>query len=72
MQSKMKTLFNELNKHVKQINQECTRTKQKCARTRTEKQLKNNLSNKKECKDTMVLFKLGLPISSPAGLHHTS
>ena len=51
MQSKMKTLFNELNKHVKQIYQQCTRTKQKCARTRTEIQLKkitekNNLSNK--------------------------
>ena len=26
----------------------------------------------KQCKDTMVQFKPGLLISSPAGLHHTS
>ena len=26
----------------------------------------------KQCKDTMVQFKRGLPISSPAGRHHTS
>ena len=26
----------------------------------------------KKCKDTMVQFKPGLLISSPAGLHHTS
>ena len=40
MQSKIKTLFNEPNTHVNQINKQCTRTKQNCARTRTKIQLK--------------------------------
>ena len=44
MQSKMKTLFNELNKHVKQINHaHKTKVRAHTYRDTTEK---NNLSNK--------------------------